>query len=307
MCANGQNSAANDAPARPGGAVCLLNPHTKLLREDSERASVETALRDRGIDVIETTADLLPGDRIAGRPDVETVVACGGDGTVWQAINAMDVARQTLAVLPAGRGNSVARELGVASMDVAFAALDQGDTENLDAMDVTLHVNGTRRETRALNGVAFGVLAEVVTLAGQLTALGALAYPVSGLLNVSPARRYGAVCDGDALDLCHHSGIVVLNTSFLASYRPGPNVIATDGLLDMFLEPGSFVAEKISEISLVAGFSAMGLETRQIRSCRIRPDRPEALYLDGEVIPDVAAVDVRVVPGSVRAIRGSVE
>lgn len=285
-----------------GRAACVLNPNANRLRDASFRAGVVSALRRRGVCIVETTPGALLRERICGPGDYETVIACGGDGTVWQTINAMDLPRQRLAVLPAGRGNSVAREFGVGSMEGALAALDDGVMTRRDAMEVAYRQDGTTRKTYALHAVAFGVLAEVVASADRLHALGALAYPISGLLGLPHARLYTAVCDGDAVELCHHSGVVILNTSWLAGYRPGRNVLSTDGLLDVFFEPGGLLAEKVSEISLVAGFVARGLETRQVVACRLRPHRPEALYLDGEVIPSVTEVDVRVVPELVRAI-----
>ena len=41
------------------------------------------------------------------------IVAIGGDGTIAEVLAGMDIAHQRLAVIPAGHGNSLARDLGL--------------------------------------------------------------------------------------------------------------------------------------------------------------------------------------------------
>ena len=82
---------------------------------------VADLLRERGVD-----ADLMvseaPGDceRIAREVlarGVRQVAACGGDGTVHEVVNGLANADAVLGIVPCGRGNDLARALGL-SKDV---------------------------------------------------------------------------------------------------------------------------------------------------------------------------------------------
>lgn len=67
-----------------------------------------------------------------------TVVACGGDGTVHLALNALVGQPVNLAVLPMGTGNDFARHIGVGKLAQATAALAKGQIELVDLGKIEL-------------------------------------------------------------------------------------------------------------------------------------------------------------------------
>ena len=97
----------------------IVNP---IKVPDDVRRTVETALTKRGVDValwLETTEDDagVSMSQRAVEDAVDLVVVAGGDGTVRVVCAELAGTGIPLAVLPAGTGNLLARNLGI-SLDL---------------------------------------------------------------------------------------------------------------------------------------------------------------------------------------------
>jgi len=91
--------------------------------------TVRAALADGGLDC-EAVLTQRQGDGEAAARDCEgerpLLVAFGGDGTFNEVLNGADLARATLAIIPAGTGNVLAKELGVPRQPARAARLLAG-------------------------------------------------------------------------------------------------------------------------------------------------------------------------------------
>lgn len=98
-------------------AVLLYNPMAGKNR-DRRRADVEAAaeiLRAAGVKA-ETVATRAPGSAAGQAQEAvalgcDTVVACGGDGTIHEVVQGLAGSDTTLGLIPLGTGNSLANEL----------------------------------------------------------------------------------------------------------------------------------------------------------------------------------------------------
>src|SRR5688500_9112434 len=122
-----------------------------------------------------------PGDgamfaREAVEAGADTVVACGGDGTVNEVVNGLEGTRVALGIMPAGTANDFARQVGI--------------PEDPDAaMDIILRRKPVVIDTAAMNGRRFlnvssggiGAEATAETPPGAKASLGPVAYFISGL------------------------------------------------------------------------------------------------------------------------------
>lgn len=273
------------------------------MRNDAVRWKVEAEMRELSIPVIETSPSGTELAGIAADPRIRTVIACGGDGTVNQVVNAMDLRRQRLAVLPGGRGNSVARDLGLGRMEAALASLRHGTVSRLDAMSVVLR-RKTEDETAllAVHAVAFGVLPDVVRSAREQVGAGAFGYVMSALLNGTAPIALEITVDETALPVGPRTGVIALNTRHLSFHRPCRAARSDDGVLDLLIQPSGFIAEKVAEATLIAGFRAMGVDHHPFRTLHIVSSMATAMYLDGEILDDVTDVQVGVLPAAIAAI-----
>jgi YegS/Rv2252/BmrU family lipid kinase len=108
---------AQSTGAGRGRAAVVVNP-TKVTQLGDFKKTVNAAFEQRGWQAplwYETTAaDAGYGQtREAVQRGVSAVVACGGDGTVRQCVNALCGSNVPLAILPAGTGNLLAYALGL--------------------------------------------------------------------------------------------------------------------------------------------------------------------------------------------------
>ena len=107
----------------------------------------------------------------------DTVVACGGDGTLNKTVRGVHEAGRlddvSLGVVPAGTGNDFADNVGIRGVDHAFDVVESGETRRLDLGEVNgrpflnscvggLTAESSARTSRALKR-RVGVLAYVLT------------------------------------------------------------------------------------------------------------------------------------------------
>ncbi len=111
-------------------ALIVYNPHagTRWKARQKTIQSLHAALRRAGIEAstVETGGrNAPPGSVFEHAGDADTVIACGGDGTVNEVLQGMIACklRAALAVVPLGSGNLLARELAIGSLDSVAACL----------------------------------------------------------------------------------------------------------------------------------------------------------------------------------------
>ena len=106
-------------------ALLLYNPRSGKQRAPHAVELALAELRAAGVEAVAepTRAAGAAGEqaRTAVAAGVDTVVACGGDGTVHDILQGMVGGPGTLGVLPLGTGNALANDLGLAR-DVPAAA-----------------------------------------------------------------------------------------------------------------------------------------------------------------------------------------
>lgn len=126
----------------------------------------DTALRQRGFSTqIETTQRPLHAQELASISNANLVVAAGGDGTVNEVASGLlqnaDPAI-SMAVLPAGTGNDVARLLGIGSVEAAVAALDGRRTISWDVIEIECQCGGAAVRRHALLFAGAGFVGDVI-------------------------------------------------------------------------------------------------------------------------------------------------
>jgi YegS/Rv2252/BmrU family lipid kinase len=281
-------------------AAVVVNP-TKHGDLPKFRTAVCEAMSDHGWDEplwLETTVD-DPGEgqaRAAVAARVDLVVASGGDGTITACAAGVASSGIPVAVLPAGTGNLLARNLGL--------PLELGDA-------LVVGLTGADREldVGTANGRPFLVMAGVGFDAKMLDStseplkkrLGWAAYAVSALrhLRDRPVRaRLRA--DGEPQFRRRASGIIIGNVGALQGGVPLlPDAAPDDGLLDLVILTArgwtSWLA--LAGHVLLRHSSPSRVVRRTFRELRIDLDRPQLWELDGEVMGRTRQLVIAVQPG----------
>ncbi len=297
-------------PERAPSICLIVNPaagvgRARRLAPDAERLLWEQGAQLRRVDTRDLEhARVLALEAAAAQ---ETVVALSGDGMIGAIADALrDAPAARLGVLPGGRGNDLARVLGIsAQMQAACATIVHGDARPVDLGEV--------REDSAPRGRAFVGIASVGfdsdanRIANEAPAqLGALVYAygaLRALLSWRPAR-FEVELDppGERRTFTGFSVGVANSKSYGGGMRAAPDALLDDGLLEVIVAERMsrlrFLTQMLPRIFKGTHVELSNVHTFRAAEVRISADRPFTMYADGDPIGEL--------PVRVRALRGAV-
>lgn len=224
----------------------------------------------------------------------EVPVVVSGDGLVGAIGGAMAGAETPLGIIPGGRGNDLARVLGIPDDPLgAVAVLAAGESRRIDV--------GEANGKRFLGIVSVGFDSECNRLANEVTIVRSnLVYVYSlfrTLLSWKPAR-FTIRSESERIRTSGYSISVANNSTFGGGMRIAPEAELDDGLLDVI------VVGEVGKLRFVADlrkvFNGTHIDDERVRMLRasrveIAASRPFPVYADGEHLTDLP-VSVRLLP-----------
>lgn len=282
---------------------------------DAPRAA--EALRRDGV-VTDLAITRTPGEatRLAREASAsgafDGIVALGGDGTNHEVVAGIDRARLAFASVPLGHGNCLARDLGLAGVAEAHAAIGRTvrdarpeSIRSIDLLDITLHdaAHGVYRHLGTCTFAAGYVAETTETGRGPLAGLGRGAYAVASVVTRPHALDARLWLDEVELDAADITGIVVNNTAHLANFLALPDARVDDGRLDLMGLAGGWAHQLAHNASILSGLPlARPRIVRQGTFARIEFDTPATVMLDGEIMHGIRAAEIVVLPGALRCV-----
>jgi diacylglycerol kinase (ATP) len=239
----------------PDGATLgiLINPAARRALDAEGQSQLRRALASRFVVKLFTaaTAEAMSGVARTALAESDVVVVAGGDGTVNTVLNLADLDRLTLAILPLGTANDLARQLAIPlEPPQAIARILTGEIRRIDVLEV----DGRRFCTvGGLGLVADCALAvnRIRTVSGLgrrvVRRLGATAYRLSAVGNIllrpaiecllSVSYRVPGAAGTDTVH-CRANGAFVTNQPTLgAGLRLVPASDNTDGVFEIGILP----------------------------------------------------------------------
>ena len=274
-------------PAR----VCLIvNPAAGGSRAGRAAPAVEQALRGHGLQVRRVdTRDLDHARELAAEAANrgETVVALSGDGMIGVLADTLrEIPGAVLGVLPGGRGNDLARVLGIAEDPVAACAtIAHGVPRPIDLGVVIDARSG--EGGRAFVGIASaGFDSDANRIANEAPSwLGGLVYAygaLRALLSWRPARlEIELDPPGERHAFTGYTVAAANSKAYGGGMRLAPDALLDDGLLEVI------VVERVSKLA-VPGQPAASLQGHP-RAAALRAGLPRrrGRHLRGPAVHDV--------------------
>ena len=280
----------------------VINPTSGMGRGGKNAPIAANRLRERGLVVSEliggSAEESLALAKAAVREGVDTVVACGGDGTVHLALQAVAGTDVPLGIIPVGTGDDNARRLHLPLKDAVKAAdvIADGRTRQIDVGHVTTN-DGVCEYFLGVLSVGFD--SQVTERANEMTwPHGQLRYLVATLaeLRIFKPLPFSMIFDGEP---CETEAMLVAvgnGMQYGGGMRVCPDAKLDDGLLDIT------VLGAVSKLKFVTSFPSVfkGTHMQQpfvsqhlVKSASI--DAPgQIVYADGERIgPVPATITVR--------------
>jgi diacylglycerol kinase (ATP) len=259
-------------PASGGGAApAAVVPVARILRDAG--CTVDVTYSPGPAACRELVADAV------GRGDV--VVAVGGDGMVASLAGAVVEAGGVLGIVPSGRGNDFARQLGVGgSPEEVAETLLNAEPRSVDVIDVDGRV------------VVGSVYAGVDSLASELVDRAhrlprSVQYPYAAVRSIIEFKptTYDVVVDGQARRF-HAFTVVVANSGYYGSgMHIAPDAVLDDGMLDVVVIRAASKLQLIRSMPKLYDGTHVELDEVVVlrgREVRISAGDPVLAYGDGE-------------------------
>jgi YegS/Rv2252/BmrU family lipid kinase len=292
--------------------VCLIvNPAAGGGKAGRLAPEVERELRRLGLTVRPVqTRDLDHARALAleAAGDGETVVAFSGDGMLGALADALrEVPGAVLGVLPGGRGNDLARVLGISENAVAACAtIAHGVPRPIDLGLVSDSRPGS--VGHAFVGIAsVGFDSEANRIANEAPAwLGGLVYAygaLRALLSWRPAR-FEIELDppGERRGFSAYSVGAGNSKAYGGGMRAAPDAMLDDGLLEVVVLENvgkfTFLTRIFPKVFRGTHVHEPCVSVFRAREISLSADRPFTMYADGDPIGEL--------PVRVRAIQGAV-
>ncbi|HWC09357.1 MAG TPA: diacylglycerol kinase family protein [Solirubrobacterales bacterium] len=278
-------------PSSAGGKTLKLLPR------------VEQALDERRVEFrVQHTKGLEHGTEQAllAVEAGELPVVMSGDGLLGSVGGAMAGSETPLGIIPGGRGNDLARVLGIPTEpEAAVEVILAGQTREIDV--------GQANDKRFLGIVSVGFDSEANRLANETKFLrGGLVYAYAGvrtLLGWKPAR-FTIRVDEERTRLTGYSISVANNSCFGGGMFVAPDARLDDGLFDVVSVGDVGKLRFLSNLPKV--FKGTHVEKDEVRVFRaqhleLSASRPFPVYADGEHLTDLP-VALRVLPRALNVL-----
>jgi len=286
-------------------AACLLvNPSAGGGKAARVRSGVEAELTRLGIDFRTVLSESLEhAGTMAGEAARagEAVVTLSGDGLIGHVVGVLrDVPGALLGVLPGGRGNDLARVLGIPLEPIpACAVLAAGRARDLDIGEV---------EGRSFIGIAsLGFDSEANRIANEAPSrLGSLVYAYAALRALAGWKHatFTVELDGETRTVRGWSVAAANSKAYGGGMFVAPDAELDDGLLDVVLSAESSKLKFLRVLPKVfKGEHVLEDNVSVVRapSVRVSADRPFTVYADGDPIGELPAT-IRAVPRALKVL-----
>ncbi|HET9074979.1 MAG TPA: diacylglycerol kinase family protein [Solirubrobacteraceae bacterium] len=279
----------------------IVNPSAGDGRTGARLGRISTELTRLGLDhALHPTTNLAHAAElaVAALEAGAMPVAFGGDGLIGTVAGAVAHSGSVMGILPGGRGNDIARTLGIPRDPLAACALLRGGRDR--------SVDLGRLEDRPFLGIAFCGLDSAANHIANTTRLvrGAPAYSYGGLRALASwrAAAFSVELDGHARTLRGFSVAVANARAYGGGMLLAPGAEIDDGELDVVLiadMPKLRFLVHMPEIFRGRHVRMPEVTVLRGREVTITADRPLRMFADGEEVTSLPA-RVRVEPAAVR-------
>ncbi len=288
--------------------LLLVNPSAGAGRAVKRLPQIEAEMDRRGLSyrLVETTGIEHGCDAaLAAAAAGEIPVVCSGDGLIGKVGGALAGSGAPLGILPGGRGNDLARVLGIPTEPAAaVAVLAAGNRRRIDV--------GEANGERFLCIASCGFDSDANRIANETRVVrGALVYAYAALKALWQWRpaEFTVTVDGEARNFRGYSVIVANSKAYGGGMFVAPDAELDDGLLDLvtIAEVGKW--RFLANIpKLFKGEHVANPEVKVVRGAvvEVEADRPFAVYADGDHLTDLPAT-VRLLPGALELIAPAAE
>ena len=290
-----------------GGTKIIVNPaagggRTKAIWQDIERQIKKLGI-DYSFIFTQGVGDATELAKVAVREGFNKIFAVGGDGTLNEVINGIELNQTTVGIIPTGSGNDLSKMIGIDGIADALASLRYQERRRID-----LGRAGGRLFVNNL-GVGFDACVAATKKKFEIFR-GNLGYLLSCLKVLCDFQAYEVEITADGHRFCDKiMSVSIGNGRFHGGcFKLTPEAVIDDGLLDVCIIKELNKMKSLFNIpKVIKGTHGCLKEVRSFKAKRIflYSQRPLFVHLDGEVLLEpVKEIEIEILPASLEVFIG---
>ncbi len=227
------------------------------------------------------------------------IISVGGDGTLHEVINGIDLTHQKILVIPAGTINCFARFIGVRSAKNGLKLIGEGKVCKIDLLDLDIYMeDGSLEKRYAWGFLTFGRLVRITTLASKFNVLPKfLRYFFSTILNHAICTKTKVTLSVNGCSpVVRRFSSFILNNGTSGHFSSIPAWNMQDGSAEMQMVNLNPITQFIASFSRFVKLPVNLSWINGIHSLTCTFKEPVRMMADGEIISGINRIDVRVMP-----------
>ena len=285
----------------------LFNPAADRAHNRSILSQIEEFIRsrnDNSVLVTTESATSLRREATEAARRFDTLVACGGDGTVREVATGLLGSRAALGILPLGNGNDLVKTLKIpTNIEDALTVLEHGQLKKIDVglMNGSIFVNTM--------GIGFDGLANIY--AQKYTFVeGRFRYKLAALRAMAGYRAQEFELTADGKDLNGRYFMIAIANGKVegGDFWVAPDAVITDGMLDLVLIrdlPLWRIPGYMRQLTRPDYPPIPYLSLRRVRSVQIHLKRPVPIHMDGEIVSEYEPdLNIHIQPAAIPVLCG---
>jgi diacylglycerol kinase (ATP) len=291
------------------GWLAIVNRHSG---GSGAKARLPNILRDLSDLVEKTVFTEHPGhaaDLAINATSYSGLAVVGGDGTIYEILKGLDRKRQRVAIIPSGRGNSLARDLGLIGKRPCLDSMDANCPLNIDLMEVTFKdACGLEFQNSSASTVALGYPAAVAkAAAGFPRRLGTFSYVAATALVRPVSFGIEISRENGSRKKTNLKLFIASNTRHVANFHVFPSASCRDGFIDLLELDSGRLGQSVHNVSGLFGSTLFRRNhVSRVKRVDLCLQEPQELMIDGEIIPEIVSVRIRILPLALACIHGGI-
>ncbi len=236
----------------------------------------------------------------AEKKNYDVIVAVGGDGTINEVASKLVHSEKSLAIIPFGSGNGLARFLGIPiNTKKAITFINTASTKLID----TAELNGKK----FFNMAGMGFDAHLAAVFAGNTKRGLKSYVQLGFKEITSYKPqpYRIDIDGVKYDKDAFAISIANSSQYGNNVYISPQSSLTDGFLDVcIIHPISLLKLPLLAYQMIAAKTHHSSLVKIIRGKYIKIERSksDAVHIDGEPLELGLTLDIKIVPFSLKVL-----
>lgn len=262
---------------------------------------IERQIKQLGIDYscvfTQGVGDAIKLAKVAQGKGFKKIFAVGGDGTLNEVINGIELNQATVGIIPTGSGNDLSKMLGINTIADALIALKEQKHRRIDL--------GRAGDRLFVNNLGLGFDACVATTHKRFQIFkGNLGYLFSTLKVLCDFKTYQVEITTDGYRFCERiMSVSIGNGQFHGGcFKLTPEAVIDDGLLDVCIIKELNKMKFLFNIpKAIKGTHGCLKEVRSLKAEKIilYSQRPLFVHYDGEVLLEpIKEIEIEVLPSS---------